>query len=244
MNTPRIDLQEGHKGRVKGATGAPGEMAYNDYMGDAIKAKLLALSTKPLDIHIHPAEFPGGIKGNVFLALHCDGSSNANTRGFSIGYPGTNKALATAIEHEYAAATKLPFKGYNYTVNESKYYGFGHGMWDGEALIEFGFRSNKADREYMDTHKDFIAETVARAILRFLSIPVKTPAPKKEDKPMATEYQRFSDVPKSHWAFDAIEMVAKAGIMIGSPNSAFQPDRPVTRAQVAVIAARLLEKKG
>ena len=63
---------------------------------------------------------------------------------------------------------------------------------------------------------------------------------------MATKYQRFLDVPKSHWAFDAIETVAKAGIMIGNLNSTFQPDRPATRAQVAVIAARLLgllEKK-
>ena len=71
----------------------------------------------------------------------------------------------------------------------------------------------------------------------------KTPAPKKEDKFVATKHQRFTDVPKSHWAFDAIETVAKAGIMIGNLNSTFQPDRPATRAQVAVIVARLLEKK-
>jgi len=47
---------------------------------------------------------------------------------------------------------------------------------------------------------------------------------------MTTQYQRFLDVPKSHWAFDAIETVAKAGIMVGSSSLAFQPDRPATRA--------------
>ena len=70
---------------------------------------------------------------------------------------------------------------------------------------------------------------------------IAVPAPKKEAKPVVTKYQRFTDVPKSHWAYKEIEAIAQAGIMIGSPNSTFQPDRPVTRAQVAVIVARLLD---
>ncbi|MEX2461568.1 MAG: S-layer homology domain-containing protein [Paenibacillaceae bacterium] len=51
----------------------------------------------------------------------------------------------------------------------------------------------------------------------------------------------FSDVPAGHWAENVIQVVSEAGIMIGYGDGSFKPDQPVTRAEMAVIVAKLLE---
>lgn len=50
----------------------------------------------------------------------------------------------------------------------------------------------------------------------------------------------FKDVPAAHWAKGAIEAVAKLGLMKGMPGGGFHPDKPLTRAEMAAIAANLL----
>lgn len=42
-----------------------------------------------------------------------------------------------------------------------------------------------------------------------------------------------------HWAESAIRRVIKRGIMVGYTDGSFQPDKPVTRAELAVILDRL-----
>ena len=44
---------------------------------------------------------------------------------------------------------------------------------------------------------------------------------------------RFSDVPSGVWYAEAVEGVADLGIMIGTGEDRFEPDRPMTRAEVA-----------
>jgi parallel beta-helix repeat protein len=50
----------------------------------------------------------------------------------------------------------------------------------------------------------------------------------------------FSDV-QHHWAADFIRGVVSQGIMGGSPKGQFEPDRPMTRAEYAVILAKMFE---
>lgn len=51
----------------------------------------------------------------------------------------------------------------------------------------------------------------------------------------------FVDVPADHWAASAISSVKEAGLMNGS-NGRFRPNDGVTRAELAVVADRLLKK--
>ncbi|MFW5436370.1 S-layer homology domain-containing protein [Paenibacillus apiarius] len=46
-----------------------------------------------------------------------------------------------------------------------------------------------------------------------------------------------------HWAEAAIQRVIDAGIMAGR-NNGFAPNEPITRAEVAVVADRLLKQMG
>ncbi len=51
----------------------------------------------------------------------------------------------------------------------------------------------------------------------------------------------FKDVPADHWAAASIASVKDAGLMKGS-NGLFRPNDTVTRAELAVVADRLLQK--
>jgi len=52
----------------------------------------------------------------------------------------------------------------------------------------------------------------------------------------------FPDVPQGHWAEEAIRQVMQKGIMGGFPDGEFKPSNYVTRAEMAVILSRLVEK--
>ncbi|MFB3879936.1 MAG: S-layer homology domain-containing protein [Armatimonadota bacterium] len=51
---------------------------------------------------------------------------------------------------------------------------------------------------------------------------------------------RFRDVPFEHWAWTEIEACVQAGVVQGYPDGSYQPDRSVTRDQMAVYIARAL----
>lgn len=51
----------------------------------------------------------------------------------------------------------------------------------------------------------------------------------------------FSDVPAGVWYADAVSKVSGLGIMIGDEQGRFNPQKPVTRAEMAVIVCRVLE---
>jgi len=51
----------------------------------------------------------------------------------------------------------------------------------------------------------------------------------------------FSDVPRDHWAREAVVEVAEAGVMKGYPDGTFRGDRPVTRYELAVALAALAQ---
>ena len=49
----------------------------------------------------------------------------------------------------------------------------------------------------------------------------------------------FTDVSTKHWAAADIAKVAAAGLMKGDPDGSFHPERAVTRAEMAILSARL-----
>ena len=47
----------------------------------------------------------------------------------------------------------------------------------------------------------------------------------------------FPDVPRTHWASGSVQAAAEQGVVRGYPDGAFRPNEPVTRAEMAVMAA-------
>lgn len=53
--------------------------------------------------------------------------------------------------------------------------------------------------------------------------------------PLANAAERFSDVPRSHWAYEAITDMANKGIIAGYKDGTFRPNDKITRAEFAKI---------
>ena len=52
----------------------------------------------------------------------------------------------------------------------------------------------------------------------------------------------FKDVSSSHWAYEAIEFVRKEGVMRGFEDGTFRPGDSQTRAQLATVIKKMMEK--
>ena len=75
---------------------------------------------------------------------------------------------------------------------------------------------------------------VLSAVMPAFAAPVKYGA-ELENQPSKTYSQKFSDVPKSHWAFNYISEMAERGVLNGYPNGYFYPENNVTRGEFAKI---------
>ncbi|SMB93216.1 S-layer homology domain-containing protein [Thermanaeromonas toyohensis ToBE] len=54
----------------------------------------------------------------------------------------------------------------------------------------------------------------------------------------------FSDVPAGYWAYGAIQAAYKEGLVRGVGNGKYEPERSITREEMAAMIARALSKKG
>ena len=97
------------------------------------------------------------------------------------------------------------------------------------ALLETCFIDDADDMKIYDANKKAIAKGIAKAIAEGFKVS------KKEENAVG-----FSDTQK-HWAKADIEKVAAKGIMSGYSDNTFKPDKPVTRAELATVIARLLK---
>lgn len=52
----------------------------------------------------------------------------------------------------------------------------------------------------------------------------------------------FADINKDHWAYDAVTQLAAKGVLKGYANGKFRGEKPLTRYEMAMVLAKLLEK--
>lgn len=53
----------------------------------------------------------------------------------------------------------------------------------------------------------------------------------------------FSDVPESHWAYEAISSAAEKGWINGYPDGTFRPENAITRAEAVTLANAVLQRE-
>ncbi len=93
----RVGCQLGHVPRTTGKTGTGGccgetEQDYVTRLFDTLEPKLVAAGHTPIKILADPASYPAM---DVFVAFHCDGSVDPDSRGCSFGFR-TDLSNATA----------------------------------------------------------------------------------------------------------------------------------------------------
>lgn len=52
----------------------------------------------------------------------------------------------------------------------------------------------------------------------------------------------FPDVPENHWAFEAVDDLAKRGLIIGYEDGMFKGDRVLTRYEFAEVVHRAIQR--
>lgn len=78
---------------------------------------------------------------------------------------------------------------------------------------------------------------VARKIrYRSQIVGVARPKYKEEVKPVLTD-----DDYSTHWAVKDIDLAIERGLMKGYPDGTFKPDKPITRAELAVVLNRIYD---
>lgn len=80
-------------------------------------------------------------------------------------------------------------------------------------------------------------------LLLSLAMPLAPPALALEAKAQPAA-GAFRDVPPEHWAYSAVEKLALAGLMEGFPDGTFKGRKVVTRYDLAVVVAKVLERVG
>lgn len=130
------------------------------------------------EAYVLPATVPPNYKADAFVSIHADGSSNRDARGFKVAtywrdWEASN-TLVRLIEEEYGRQTGLP-KDWRITRNMRGYYAFNSGLYEHTiaedtpgAILEMGFLSNRADRDFLLAHRDLVANAIALGIARFL----------------------------------------------------------------------------
>jgi len=61
-------------------------------------------------------------------------------------------------------------------------------------------------------------------------------------QPVGAQTPEYADVPRGHWAYEAIARLSQAGIIEGYPDGNYYGNKPMTRYEFAVAIARLLQK--
>ncbi len=55
-------------------------------------------------------------------------------------------------------------------------------------------------------------------------------------------HAEFEDVPRDHWAYEAVSYLEQSGFVIGFPDGTFQGSRTLTRYEFAIVASRLYDQ--
>ena len=83
-----------------------------------------------------------------------------------------------------------------------------------------------------------LADTTATATTTVAPAPATTTSTDSADVAQAGP---LSDVPLNSWAYDAVDQLAKDGIIKGYPDGTYKGNRPMTRYEAAVLAYRAVD---
>jgi N-acetylmuramoyl-L-alanine amidase len=186
----RVGLQAGHwlldqtppeLGRLQGGSSGGGKQEWEVNL-DVAQRVAGVLSTQGVSVDVLPATPPVNYQAHLFLAIHADGDTSGNLRGFKVAAPAfsaipdIDTRLVDTLNRDYAAATGLPRDDERISRRMTYYYAFNsrrycHSVAAGvpQAIIEAGFLTSAADRKLLLGDPDTVARGIANSITDFLS---------------------------------------------------------------------------
>lgn len=144
-----VAVQMGHCFRTSGSTGTAGEQKFNELAAE------LAVGTLEMRGH-HARSIKADVatedyRADVFVAIHCDGSTSPSARGASVGYQSTSgRRIAAEWKRAYQRRGWTGgFRTDNYTPALAGYYGVRFARAAGASfafIVESGFLTSPEDK--------------------------------------------------------------------------------------------------
>jgi hypothetical protein len=75
------------------------------------------------------------------------------------------------------------------------------------------------------------------------AVPSPALSPAAPAAPITAAVTNFADVPADYWARPFVDSLMKRGVTVGSPDGAFRPDQPVTRAEYAALVQKAFDQQ-
>ena len=174
-----VVIQAGHYDRKKGSTGTYREQEFTSTLAPKIVRAIELGRWHTAEWIYADAPIP---ECDIFISLHCDGSSNVNARGASFGWPDETAVESAKLGEWFQDLYEYwgydgGFRRPNYTDNLRYYYSWRKVNATVEILVEHGFNTNEEDLAYVFGNIDRIAAIHAAAVALYLGTPEPKPAP-------------------------------------------------------------------
>lgn len=174
---------------------------------------------------------------DVAVDIHNNAGGGDGAEVFHHHLGGTSKKLAVNILDEIVKVGQNS-RGAKIRLNDNgnDYYYFIRDIVAPSVIVECAFVDHKTDIQIIDTEAErkVMGAAIAKGILRTLGIEYKAP---EVTAPTTSKY--FSDVPANAWYADSVDYCKEHGLMDGVGDGKFNPNEPLTRAQMATVTARL-----
>ena len=186
----RVGLQAGHwltdqvppeLGRLQNGAVGGGKQEWEVNLEVAQRAAAL-LEASGIAVDVLPATVPPRYRANAFIALHADGDPAGQARGFKVARPGfsslpdVDDRLVQAFNQTYGVDTELPRDDEHISLRMRYYYAFNsrrycHAVAPGvpQAIVEMGYLTSAADRQYLIGDPSRLATAVADSVQAFLA---------------------------------------------------------------------------
>ncbi|MDD7363232.1 MAG: S-layer homology domain-containing protein [Firmicutes bacterium] len=184
-----------------------------------------------------PAAKPGGDGGGkrdpgLILVPKCESGTHA---AYLFGYPGGEFKPESTMTRAEASAMFVRLLNQEPPAADVRFSDVDDGDWYRDAVaraLGAGLFKGYGDGSFKPNAPMTRAEFAAVAA-RF-----------DGEVPIEANPADFSDVDAGHWAYRAITSGRARGRLRGYEDGSFRPDKPMTRAEVATLANKMLDRRG
>lgn len=162
--------------RLRGSTGTAWgrvrEVDINRTVAEALVELVRGQGWTPVLV---PATVPPGLRADVFLSIHADGSADTTRTGWKLAPPWRSSlaglALAQALSNSFQSQSDLKHDEDGITINMRGYFGFSHRRFvhavsphTPSVLVELGFVTNERDRRLLTAEPRRFARLLLRGL--------------------------------------------------------------------------------
>ncbi len=176
---------------------------------------------------------------SILVSVHVNAGGGTGVEAWYFGNCKISMSLGTAISKEMSEITGLKSRGAKSEfLNRWGSLGIIHKTKPLAVLVECGFIDNVWDVRVLSDPEldDGFGKGIAKGLMTFIGGLFKVQLP--DVKPLKDK--PFLDVPKDAWYSEDIKLLKDEKIMRGFKDGTFKPSGKVTRAELAVVTARVI----